>query len=766
MKKKNNRLLCMSAIVTACMMVIVTPGFSNTEGKAKVTTNEATFAFPGAEGGGRYASGGRGYEIYEVTTLEDYASDEEPIAGSFRHAVSEGNRTIVFRTSGTIHLKERLSIKQKNLTIAGQTAPGDGIALAGYETNISESENMIIRYMRFRAGSEGAHTEPDSFGGRDVKNVIIDHVSASWGVDEGLSFYRNEDTTVQWSIISESLVFSEHVKGRHGYGGIWGGRNATFANNLISHHVSRMPALGNGGPKPDPVPATDIVNNVIYNWGFNSTYGGEELENNIINNYYKPGPGTRDAVNQRIVSPGRDGHSSWFYIDGNVMHNNSEVSTNNQLGIEEIKSGTVFSDIPFAVSGHEELDLKTAEEAYEAVLNKTGATYPRRDAVDARLVADVRNNTGRMINHEKEVGGYPELRAEEAPLDSDRDGIPDEWEIENALNPHNSEDGKEITESGYSNLELYINSLVDMDYVAENPDVELSAPTYNSVHTSGSTVNLKVNIDKKNIEKVEYYKNDEKLGESTKGAFNYQWKDAPEGTWYISARAYDKQGNATQTTSTPIHINHMKQTGDWKSKDIGDVAVKGNLAVSDGQLTVKGAGRIAGKEDSFHFVYQQLRGDGELIARVDSLTKIDNNTMSGVMIRDSLNEEAATAIVSPSLVKAGRNIAPYAVHFSARKSEGEEMIAPGEHDQPEDIGVPLIRDIDLPVWLKIVRNGHTVIGYLSKDGKIWEEVGRKELTLNKQVYIGIAVDGAKDTSQIVNYNTATFSGISLKGQIF
>ncbi len=195
-------------------------------------------AFPGAEGGGMYTSGGRGYDVYEVTTLEDYGASETPIKGSLRDAVSQGNRTIVFRVSGTIHLKQQLKIEQKNLTIAGQTAPGDGITVADFGTDISGSENIIIRYMRFRPGSANLETEPDAFGGRDVKNAMIDHISTSWSVDETLSFYRNENTTLQWSIISESLYISGHAKGRHGYGGIWGGENATFANNLIASHTA------------------------------------------------------------------------------------------------------------------------------------------------------------------------------------------------------------------------------------------------------------------------------------------------------------------------------------------------------------------------------------------------------------------------------------------------------------------------------------------------------------------------------------------------
>ncbi|MGM7722759.1 Ig-like domain-containing protein [Metabacillus sp. Hm71] len=723
-------------------------------------------AFPGAEGGGMYTSGGRGYDVYEVTTLEDYGASETPIKGSLRDAVSQGNRTIVFRVSGTIHLKQQLKIEQKNLTIAGQTAPGDGITVAGFGTDISGSENIIIRYMRFRPGSANLETEPDAFGGRDVKNAMIDHISTSWSVDETLSFYRNENTTLQWSIISESLYISGHAKGRHGYGGIWGGENATFANNLIASHTSRLPALGNTGNKLYPVSSTDMVNNVVYNWGFNSTYGGNDQENNIINNYYKPGPSTHEKVMKRIVSPGQTGKLSWFYIKGNYMYGNKAVTEDNTLGIEDIKTGTFFGDTPYDVLGHNLLNIKPAEQAYEEVLKKSGATYPRRDAVDARIVSDVRNGTGRFINNEWEAGGYPELTSAKAPVDTDHDGIPDKWEEANGLNPYDKEDGKEITASGYSNLEVYLHSLVNVDYEPVNPGVELLSPKLNAVYKAGSTIKLNVKLEEKqSIVKVEYYRNDVKIGESTAGNFAFKWENVPDGTWFISAKAIDKHGNAAQTTSMPIHVNTFKQTGDWKAKDIGNVPIKGNTTKTTDGLTIKGSGRIDQKADAFHFAFKEVKGDAELIARIDSLTRVDNNAISGLMIRESLEKDAATVIISSSVVKADKQDTPYSVHFSTRTKEGEAILAPGEHDRPEEIGIPSLKGTTLPYWLKITRKGDVLTGYASEDGENWIEVGSKEIKMGEKVYIGFAVDAAKNTSAINHYNTAVFSAISLIGDI-
>src|SRR5690625_2283745 len=188
-----------------------------------------------------FRSGGRGHEVYKVTTLEDYGPGEEPIEGSLRHALSEGNRNVVFDVSGTIYLKAGLAIKEKNITIAGQTAPGDGITLANYDLEIGGSENLIIRYIRVRPGITNSNVEPDGIDGVDAKDIILDHISTSWATDETLSIYRSENITVQNSIISESLTMAEHEKGKHGYGAIWGGKNATYFNNILATHTSRNP---------------------------------------------------------------------------------------------------------------------------------------------------------------------------------------------------------------------------------------------------------------------------------------------------------------------------------------------------------------------------------------------------------------------------------------------------------------------------------------------------------------------------------------------
>lgn len=430
-------------------------------------------AFPGAEGFGKFVTGGRGGIVYEVKNLSDEGE------GSLRYGVGlTGPRTIVFRVSGTIRLTKNLNISKGDLTIAGQTAPGDGICLRDYSVNV-DADNVIIRYMRFRMG-DTAQNEGDALGGRNQNNIIIDHCSMSWSTDECASFYDNQNFTLQWSILSESLRISIHDKGKHGYGGIWGGKKASFHHNLLAHHDSRNPRFCGSrySNRPD-LELVDFRNNVIYNWGGNSGYGGEGGSYNIVNNYYKPGPATKSNVQTRIFSPNADDGSNaqpagvWgvFHVTGNYMHNSPVVTGENWIGIQPNPStkdkDELKSEIEFDKG---QITTSSALRAFEDVMAHAGASI-KRDTIDKRIINETINgtftytgsngSTNGLIDTQSDVGGWPLLSSVTPPADADHDGMPDDWENSNGLNPGLASDRNNIGEDGYTMLERYLNSLVN-----------------------------------------------------------------------------------------------------------------------------------------------------------------------------------------------------------------------------------------------------------------------------------------------------------------
>jgi hypothetical protein len=413
-------------------------------------------AFPGAEGFGKYTTGGRGGKVYIVNNL----NDDGP--GSLREAMKKkGPRTIVFAVSGTIALESALTINNGDVTIAGQTAPGDGICIRNYPLKIS-ADNVIIRFMRFRLGDEKAQQD-DAISGTRQSNIIIDHCSMSWATDECASFYRNKNFTLQWCVISESLNQSVHEKGEHGYGGIWGGEGASFHHNLLANHNSRLPRFSGSTTTPNtPDELVDFRNNVIYNWMNNNTYGGEKGRYNMVDNYYKPGPSTK-AKKTWMVNPSSP--YGKFYLNGNVLIGNEPATKDNRNGVKADHVDSTLVANPFKA---EALTNQIAEKAYTQVLNYAGASF-KRDAVDTRIIGEVKavnSKSGKdangIIDSQKDVGGWPELKSTAAPTDSDQDGMPDAWEQKNKLNPNDASDASSFTISKtYSNVEVYINSLVE-----------------------------------------------------------------------------------------------------------------------------------------------------------------------------------------------------------------------------------------------------------------------------------------------------------------
>lgn len=417
-------------------------------------------AFPGAEGFGKYTLGGRGGAVYEVTNLDDSGP------GSFRAACeAAGPRTVVFRISGTIALQSDVKIRNPFITIAGQTAPGDGICIKNYSVQL-DTQHVIVRYMRFRPGDE-MKKEMDALGG-DGDHLIVDHCSASWAIDETLSINKSSNVTVQWCIVSESLTKSYHKKGSHGYGGLWGGPGGSFHHNILAHHSSRNPrASGN-----EASGLLDFRNNVIYNWGFNSAYGGELWPRNWINNYYKYGPATSEKVRQRIFI--QSDPRGKMYAAGNFVWGYPDISEDNwRGGIDFDPEGaateaTLRVNEPFIVAP---VRTQSAEEAYELVLKHAGCSLSR-DSVDRRIVEEIRTGTATygetyagggkgIIDSQTAVGGWPSLRSLPAPPDADHDGMPDAWEQDHGHDFNNAHDGPQDADGdGYTNLEEYLNSLV------------------------------------------------------------------------------------------------------------------------------------------------------------------------------------------------------------------------------------------------------------------------------------------------------------------
>jgi hypothetical protein len=460
-------------------------------------------AFPGAEGGGMYTEGGRGGRVIVVTSLADHGP------GTLREACEQGGaRIIVFNVSGIIHLTEPISIRAPYITIEGQSAPGDGICVAGESTWI-DTHDVIIRYLRFRRGATDVARRDDALGGNPVGNIIIDHVSASWGLDENMSIYRHvydrkgakQEKMATTNITIQNSIFSEALDTyNHAFGSTIGGHNSTFMRNLWANNIARNPSVGMDED-------FGFFNNVVFNWWNRSADGGDNKSLfNFINNYFKPGPITpmNEPIGHRILKPeaGRDpankSHYGKVYVSGNIMEGNDRVTKNNWDGgvqIQDMPDAGRYTD---SIKADKPLPIKNpvgiipAIDAYSYVLANAGCSLPKRDPVDTRIVEDVRTGKikyveGPVVEHLgakyvkerlpdsykqgiisdiSQVGGYPEYKG--TPYkDSDNDGMPDAYETAHGLNPKSAADAPLIAKNGggYSNIEVYLNSLVPLNAV-------------------------------------------------------------------------------------------------------------------------------------------------------------------------------------------------------------------------------------------------------------------------------------------------------------
>ena len=502
-------------------------------------------AFPGAEGHGRYVTGGRGGTVRHVTNLSG-----KDIEGSFRRAVGYANSIVVFDVAGIIELEADVTIKD-NVTILGQTAPSPGITLR-YRT-VQPGNNNIIRFIRIRRGEEkNVNDGADATWKRQSQNIILDHCSFSWSIDEVASYYDNRDFTMQWCSVAEALANPGHSKGEHSYGGIWGGKEASFHHNFIAHVQNRAPRFNGarygwqGYDKTKykntiDAERVDLRNCVMYNWGQgNGAYGGMGGYHNIVNNYYKAGPATKnktrvfqcghttgkDSDGGSAIDPNKEYIWGHFYINGNYVTAASNPENYDWTGVTVDDGNATTKDTikltEPVITG--DITTHTAQKAYEKVLAYVGASLSR-DAVDDRHMKEAKDGTttytgsaektgdGKTVTHYPGIidivadqGTYT-LESTSRPdgFDTDGDGIPDEWETANGLNPNDASDGnlKTIdTEKGwYTNLEVYANSLVEDIMKAGNADGESNYteyyPTYKT--TGISTVRTSA------ITATEYY---------------------------------------------------------------------------------------------------------------------------------------------------------------------------------------------------------------------------------------------------------------------
>ena len=474
-------------------------------------------AFPTARGFGKYVTGGRGCKVVEVTNLED--DPKNPSEGSLRWALTvagKENATIVFRVSGVIRIQPNaqkvrdLRASLKNVTIAGQTAPGEGILIRGGKMNFGGSDNLIIRNLRFRIGdideadlakaTDSRFIKGAGFGLENAKNVIIDHCCFGWSGEENMTMYDNHFTTVQWCIVHEGLYDAGHQKGARSFANQWGGSPATYHHNLLAHNYNRSSRLnGASSTTEDRNVFMEYFNNVNYNWGKkNSCYGGENEagtysshECNFVGNYYKPGPSTPSGSYFMELSAARSGKtlnpnpSRWYFAD-NVMEGSSSATSDNWSAVHNNTSysvaGMKSETLVYPSSEVTRLDkckfddydlyrtpTESAEEAYEHVLDRAGTI--NRDQTELRIVNEVRNkqaqykgttlNKAGFIDSPDDAEGWPTYAAATPVVDNDHDGMADDWEVAHGLNPADPEDGKHVASAeGYTALEVYLNSLM------------------------------------------------------------------------------------------------------------------------------------------------------------------------------------------------------------------------------------------------------------------------------------------------------------------
>ncbi len=810
-------------------------------------------AYPTVEGGGIWTTGGRSTlttkgQVYVVTSLDDSVSNPQP--GTLRYGLQKAREnesvplTIVFAVGGTIHIDPAASKSQRrftigsNITIAGQTAPGEGITVAGGTCNISGS-NIIVRYIRFRLG-EGYDLDGANAQG---KNIVVDHCSFGWGVDETFSTKSLIDSTISYNIISSGLamvnkngdnntdaeLLSGENEAKHGMGSIMNGYDTTITHNIWANSGTRNPRFEGGFDWNNKryENKMEFANNVIYNWGHMSCYGGDrgEAQVNFEDNYFKTGPNTLEKVKNTFFDCDTDSTygnvKSSYYITGNIMEGNETLNADNTKGFTDLGSCAYKLDTRVELTnGYTPTD---AAAAYTDVLENAGASFTR-DAQDDRLIAQIKNDTGRFINSEKEAGGYITIEnaAHNAdnpttPYDSDSDGIPDAYEALLGTDPAAADSTVLITDEtspfyGYTYLEIYINDILGewnsysissvegfTSYAAErtltSDKIEISAIYDADGNNVLSDVNTDLILGKAytlelgggNASSLYRYSvlfNDEEVSSSL------TFIPTQVGSYVLQAAVQPKAegGYVPYTLSNQADITVLEteeNIPEFTAKDIGAVRAAGNVSYdsSDGSVIIEGAGLVGrtsaasnNANDAFFFDYTEMTGDFDISAQADCWGKLDYYQKAGIMARASVDDgkpefywNTSTYIKGESYTGStgadgnailARNIGPF-VRTTANGSVSD--ISASTLSKFLSVAKKRVSEEQTPMYMRMTRTGQTITLYGGTDGTNWITLASYETTLPETCYVGFAIDAVQDAMNFTRYNKAEFTNIVING---
>lgn len=784
-----NRVLLFYIIILAVVCAIALPVWAD---------GEKMLAFPGAEGGGKYTTGARASakpEIYHVTTLENTGS------GSLTEAVSKGNRIVVFDVGGTISYDKWKQLRiESNITILGQTAPGDGITIEGTDlSDFAGKSNIIIRYLKIRPGDR-LEKEVDGISMQYVSDVIIDHCSVSWAVDELISVYSGnsenqryelgKNVTVQNCLMSEALNLSRHQKGEHGYGSIFGTDNSTLYHNVYAHNKSRNPAIYR------EIQNVNVANNIIYDWGGTASYGGQPhsincltfkpCTVNYVNNFYRWGPSSGAEVRNvfyNIENETPDISKSSFYFGGNVFDGVDTITNDNLTGVTNLNNAVIL-DNPIDL-GEYDVPRETALDTYNSILDTVGASIPKRDAIDAKVITDVKNGTGHIINSPKEVGGYINSKPVYRRFE-----ISQGWKEKNGMGSYSESDiVAEGKWKGYTWIEAYVYNMDEMSGKPTNPDVVVQSPAIasNQDKVMGLTVDngeWKVINEGESfkysavafpktgtqITKIELYDGDMLIDTVESDKINADISPSC-GTHYYTCRAYNDKDESANSATAIVCVNPTGVIPEGFTYEVFGTKWYSDSARAsvdeNGVITVGGTGRIKSK-NSCGFLYRAVSGDFSAVVKVEDIPRYKDRTRAGLMLTDKPADNSKLAMISDNLDRMGENI-----FIVTRKVEKENVAQIYMRDK-NGIEIAnsnldyntMLDQYRMPEYLRIERRGEVIKFSVSDDGVDWNNNSRQpyETTfenLHETLYVGLGVESNPGTYPKPLYSMAKFSNFKI-----